>query len=143
MRTEILMLATMPAQPAFAVWMLPHLLLIVAPPIAIWLWRRGGRFSIKHVFFAVTGVAMLGNNIAWAVKAAMKIGPMDLINFQAKRSWFTWLTVFFVSLGFSIWLHLRLRNSGTSDQTELAVRNVLPNPVEQNLHHQRLGGKQQ
>lgn len=136
------MLATMPAQPAFALWMLPHLLLIAGPPLTLWLWRRGGRFSIKHVLLAMTGVAILGNNIAWAAKAALQIGPMYLINYQAERSWRTWLGVFIVSLGCSIWLHRRLRISDTDERAEIAVRNELPDPIEQNLHHQRLPRKE-
>lgn len=123
------MLATMPAQPAFALWMLPHLLLLATPPLTVWLWRRGGRFSIKHVLLAMAGVAILGNNIAWAAKAALKIGPMYLIYYHAERSWRTWLGVFIVSLGCSIWIHRRLRIAKTGEQTELAVHSELPKPI--------------
>jgi hypothetical protein len=124
------MLATIPAQPAFALWLMPHLALLAAPLLTAWVWRSGGRFSIKHVFLAVTAVAILGNHIAWTIKASLTHGPVSLIKYQAYRSWPTWLAVFAVSVAYSFLFELWRRRPTADDQGGSADDKKLPDPIE-------------
>ncbi|HXT57174.1 MAG TPA: hypothetical protein VN699_01000 [Pirellulales bacterium] len=124
------MFATIPSQPGFALWMMPHLLLMAAPPLMAWLWRRGGRFSLKHIFLATAAVAMLGNNIAWAIKAALAHGPIPLFKELAQHFWPTWLIVFSISLTATFALRLLFRNMPSVDKAKAVQQPESPKPIE-------------
>jgi hypothetical protein len=82
------------------------------------------------VFLATAAVAMLGNNIAWAIKAALAYGSIPLFKYQVHRSWRTWLIAFSISLTTTIALRLLFRTTQWADEAKAAEQPDSPKPIE-------------